>query len=130
MTNSSQTSDGPTFRPFAEPLRLAAVELADLARLGDQLQRVIARLVAGAGALDAELMEEAQGADLLSQRLEGMAAFLRALADAVPAGAAIDVHAAMIDLTLAEQARRLAGPTAAIATDVDAASGDLLLFGT
>ncbi len=118
-----------TFRPFAEPLRLAAIELADLARAGDQLQRVIARLAAGAGALDAELMEEAQGADLLSQRLEGMAAFLRALADAVPAGAAIDVQAAMIDLTLAEQARRLAGPSAKTPA-ADDASGDLLLFGT
>ncbi len=130
MPNSSQTTGGPTFRPFAEPLRLAAIEIADLARQGDQLQRVIARLATGAGALDAGLMEEAQGADLLSQRLEGMAAFLRALSDAVPAGAAIDVHAAMIDLTLAEQVRRLAGPTAPGATDVDAASGDLLLFAT
>jgi len=122
--------EGKAFRPFAEPLRLAAIELADLARQGDQLQRVIARLAAGAGALDANLMEEAQGADLLSQRLEGMAAFLRALADAVPAGAAIDVHAAMIDLTLAEQARRLAGPAAATPSVADDASGDLLLFGT
>jgi len=122
--------EGPTFRPFAEPLRLAAIELADLARQGDQLQRVIARLAAGAGAVDANLMEEAQGADLLSQRLEGMAAFLRALAEAVPAGAAIDVHAAMIDLTLAEQARRLAGPAAATPSAADDASGDLLLFGT
>jgi hypothetical protein len=122
--------EGPTFRPFAEPLRLAAIELADLARQGDQLQRVIARLAAGAGALDADLMEEAQGADLLSQRLEGMAAFLRALAEAVPAGAAIDVHAAMIDLTLAEQARRLAGPAASTPSAADDASGDLLLFGT
>ncbi len=130
MPNPSQSSDAPTFRPFAEPLRLAAIELADLARTGDQLQRVIARLAAGAGALDAELMEEAQGADLLSQRLEGMAAFLRALADAVPAGAAVDVHAAMIDLTLAEQARRLAGPPAAVPTATDEASGDLLLFGS
>jgi Lon protease-like protein len=130
MPNPSQTSDGPTIRPFAEPLRLAAIELAELARAGDQLQRVIVRLAAGAGALDAELMEEAQGADLLSQRLEGMAAFLRALADAVPAGAAIDVRVAMIDLTLAEQARRLAGPPGSAPTATDEASGDLLLFGS
>jgi hypothetical protein len=126
-------TDRQTFRPFAEPLRLAAIELADLARAGDQLQRVIAHLAAGAGALDAELMQEAQGADLLSQRLQGMAAFLRALADAVPAGAVIDVQTAMIDLTLAEQARRLAGPppTEPIEpTAADPASGDLLLFGT
>ena len=134
MPNSSRMTDGPTFRPFAEPLRLAAIELADLARQGDQLQRVIARLVAGAGALDAGLMTEAQGADLLSQRLHGMAAFLRALAAAAPASVSIDVQAAMIDLTVAEQARRLSGLPAAAEAPSDIGdlgpSGDLLLFGT
>jgi hypothetical protein len=130
MAHSSSTASEPTLRPFAEPLRLAAIELADLARQGDQLQRVIARLAASAGPLDAGLMQEAQGADLLSQRLEGMAAFLRALADAVPAGASIDVHAAMIDLTLAEQARRLAGPTPQVTAGATSDGGDLLFFGT
>jgi hypothetical protein len=41
---------GPTLRPLAEPLRLAAIELADLAALGDQLQRAIGRLTASQGA--------------------------------------------------------------------------------
>ena len=40
---------GPALRPIAEPLRLAALEVADLARLGDRLQGVIASLSANSG---------------------------------------------------------------------------------
>jgi hypothetical protein len=116
----------PTLRPLAEPLHLAAVEIADLARVADDLQHLIARLAATAQ-LDADLMAQAQASDLLSQRLAGMAAFLRALSAAAPAGAKADVHAAVMELTLAEQARRLAGPPPAHDCE---AQGELTLFGT
>jgi hypothetical protein len=122
--------DGPTFRPLGEPLALAAVEIADLAGLADGLQGVIARLAAQAGCADAELLSEAQAADLLSQRLTGMAAFLSALASAAPEGVTTDVQAAVIDLTVAEQARRLSGPPPAVAAQtLLALSGDVTLFG-
>jgi hypothetical protein len=118
---------GP-IRPIAEPLRLAAVEVTDLARLGDRLQGVIASLSANsAGRPDPGLVIEAQAADLISQRLMGLAAFLTALAEAAPADARIDIHAAVMDLTLAEQARRLGGPGCGPALPVD--GGDLVLFG-
>ena len=122
---------GPAFRPIAEPLRLAALEVADLARLGDRLQGVIASLSANhSGRPDPGLVIEAQAADLLSQRLTGMAAFLSALASAAPQGVTTDVHAAVMDLTLAEQARRLGGPSLAPAGPVAPADGgDLVLFG-
>jgi hypothetical protein len=122
---------GPTLRPLAEPLRLAAIELTDLAALGDQLQRAIGRLTANQGPPDPEFLTEVQAADLLSQRLEGMAAFLRALAAAAPQDVTADVHAAVMSLTLAEQARRLSGPHAATpqAAHADpATSGELQLF--
>jgi len=122
--------DGPTHRPLAEPLSLAAQELSDLARMGDDLQGVVARLAAQAGCRDAELMAEAQAVDMLSQRLTGMAAFLSALASAAPQGVTTDVHAAVMDLTLAEQARRLSGPPPEVATQtLLALSGDVTLFG-
>ena len=129
-----QMHDGPTFRPLREPLRLAAVELADLARMGDDLQGVIARLAAQANCADAELLAEAQAADLLTQRLTGMAAFLSALATAAPRDVTTDVHAAVIDLTVAEQARRLSGPPPEVATQTllalsDPFGGDVTLFG-
>lgn len=116
-----------TLRPLAEPLHLAAVEIADLARVADGVQHVIARLAAGAPP-DAALMADAQAADLLTQRLAGLAAFLRALSAAAPAGAVTDVHAAVMDLTLAEQARRLGGPPPPAANAEP--YGDLDLFGT
>ncbi len=130
MSASPVLCDGPTLRPLAEPLSLAALEVADLAGVADVLQGVIARLAAQAGRPDAELMAEAQAADVLSQRLEGMAAFLSALAKAAPAGVTTDVHAAVMDLTVAEQARRLSGPPPAVASQtLLALSGDVTLFG-
>jgi hypothetical protein len=120
---------GPTFRPLAEPLMLAALEVAELARLGDTLQSVIARLAACCVSPDPELLSEAQAADLLSQRLEGLAAFLRALAKSAPDGVTTDVYTAVMDLTLAEQARRLSGPPALCAARIHTSVGDVTLFG-
>lgn len=122
---------GPAFRPIAEPLRLAAMEVTDLARLGDRLQWVIASLSAnGGGRADPGLVIEAQAADLMSQRLMGLAAFLAALAEAAPADASIDIYDAVMDLTLAEQARRLGGPGCAPTGPIAPADGgDLVLFG-
>jgi hypothetical protein len=125
--------DGPTLRPLAEPLRLAAIELADLARLSDQLQRAIVRLTERHGAPDADFLTEAQAADLLSQRLEGMAAFLRVIAASAPENATTDVYAAVMNLTLAEQARRLSGLPPATELPFDGpppqTCGELQLFG-
>jgi hypothetical protein len=118
----------PVLRPIAEPLRLAAMEATDLAGLADRLQDIISSLSAnGGGRPDPGLLIEAQAADLMSQRLMGLAGFLAALADAAPAEASIDIHEAVMDLTLAEQARRLGGRGWAPTTPVDA--GDLMLFG-
>ncbi|MBS0360497.1 MAG: hypothetical protein JSR98_03885 [Proteobacteria bacterium] len=122
--------DGPTLRPLAEPLHLAAVELTELAALSDRLQHAIARMAAH-GALDEQFLTEAQAADLLSQRLTGLSAFLRAIAGAAPSGVTTDVHAAVMDLTLAEQARRLGGlPPAETSAEEPPDSGDLFLFET
>lgn len=118
--------DQSSLRPLAEPLAIAATELGDLARLADQLQHVLGRVALGFDAPDAQFVTDAQTADLLSQRLEGMAAFLRALSEAVPTDAVVDVEAAVAGLTLAEQARRLRGPHAT--ADEAPASGDLFMF--
>jgi hypothetical protein len=118
---------GPTLRPLAEPLGLAAIELADLARLSDRLQSSVARLTAELGPPDSGFLTEVQAIDLLSQRLDGMAAFLRVLADSAPIHVTTDVHAAVMGLTLAEQARRLSGAHAPPAEPAD--DGELQLFG-
>jgi hypothetical protein len=97
-------------RPLSESLDLVAREVTDLAVLGDQLQALITRLVISAGANDPAALIEAQAADLLSQRLSGLAAFLRALANAAPSDVMADMDKALRVLTLAEQARRLSSP--------------------
>lgn len=94
-----------------ESLDLVAQEASDLVNLGDQIQGVISRLVSAALPSDPSLMIDAQAADLLSQRLSGLASFVGALAEAAPAGLAADIEAATRTLTLAEQARRLSGPS-------------------
>ena len=55
---------------------------------------------------------EAQAADLMSQRLTGLAAFLTRWPRPRRADAASTSSDAVMDLTLAEQARRLGGPAA------------------
>lgn len=100
----------PTLRPLSEPLRLAAEELAELAVMAEALQRTIVRVAKAGGTPDLQMMAELQAADLLSQRLAGMATFLNVIADSAPETAVADVDAAVLDLTLAEQARRLRGP--------------------
>ena len=112
-------------RSIAEALDVAAVELGDLARLGDQLERILASLAAQADAASPELLAECQVADLLSQRLVGVAAFVGSLARAAPPAAMVDVMEAVRSLTLAEQAHRLSGRRFA---DIRQGGGDVAFF--
>ncbi len=111
-------------QPLAEPLGLAAVELLDLARLADRLEILVSDLVDRGGAPDPALLVECQIADLLSQRLVGLAAFLAALATAAPADAQVDVSEAVRGLALSDQARCLAALTPAD----PCIDGELMLF--
>jgi hypothetical protein len=112
------------YRPLAESLDLVAREVTDLVAVGDQLQDLISRLVAAAAVSDPSALMEAQAADLLSQRLSGLAAFVRALADAAPSDVSADIDGALRLLTLTEQARRLSSPAPAPAAD----AGEALTF--
>ena len=94
--------------PLAASLDLVAEEIGELAELGDRMQSVISRLAAAAPH-DPIALEDAQVSDLLSQRLEGLTAFVRALAEAERSSDYAVVERAVSALTLAEQARRLAG---------------------
>jgi hypothetical protein len=105
--------------PLAQSLDLVAEDLAELVGLGDRVQGVISRMAAAAPRpRDAALLVDAQAADLLCQRLAGLTAFVRALADAERTAEPVQLAAAVRALTLAEQARRLAGAGAAPAEPV------------
>jgi len=113
-------SEPAEIRPLSQSLDLVAREVTDLAAIGDQLQGLIARLVVAG---DSSALVEAQAADLLSQRLAGLAAFVRALATAAPQDAAADIANALRVLTLAEQAQRLSDPS-----HTPAEAGDVATF--
>ena len=112
-------------RPIGEPLRLAALEVGEMAQMSQRLQALVAALASGS-ARGAAVSMEAQNADYLTQRLEGLQAFLQVLAEAAPIGVDIDVSQAVIGLLLAEQARRLSGNDPV--PDVEFANGELQLF--
>jgi len=117
---------GDDLRPLAETLSAAAFEMAEMERLAEGLQVVIADLVAHGGVIGAHGAVECQAADALTQRLAGMAAFFRHLAVNAPPDARIDAAAAAEGLTLADQAVRLAGSTVGFEPSN---AGELELFG-
>lgn len=116
-------SEPAASQPLAQSLDLVAREVTDLVAVGDQLQELISRLVLASGRSDSSALIEAQAADLLSQRLAGLASFVRALADAAPADVAADIDDALRLLTLTEQARRLSSPS-----QPPAENGELMTF--
>ncbi|HWK67423.1 MAG TPA: hypothetical protein VNS34_21050 [Rhizobiaceae bacterium] len=96
---------------FHEPLAdvLSRVEgvLAEIARLVDHNQSLIARLTWTAGAADPSYVAAMQEADLVSQKLDGIAGFLRAIAKTLPADFRVETHRATGDLLLAELTRKI-----------------------
>jgi hypothetical protein len=117
-------SAAPPVSSLSQSLGLVAQEVADLAGLADHLQGVISRMAAAA-APDRTLLVDAQAADLLSQRLQGLASYMGALAMAAPSGLPHDVDGAVRALNLTDQARRLAGAAPAAAPE---GSGELTTF--
>ena len=111
--------------PIGDALAVIAGELADLARLGDQVEAIIADLVGQAGKVSPDLLRRCQAADLLSQRLAGVAAFVNAVGQVAPANVTFDVLAAVRTVTLADQANRLSGRSV---TALQSAHGELALF--
>jgi hypothetical protein len=118
----------PNLRSLEDTLRAAAVELAELAAMADHLEFSAS---AFGRKLDEAMIGRLQMADLLAQRLAGVALFLATVADAAPGGVSLDLGEALAGLTLADQAARLAGAElpAPSALEPPAASGELTLFG-
>lgn len=120
-------------QPHPHPAGTALTELFDrlsgefgeLAALAHDVQDLPGRL----GNLDEAAITAAQRLDVLTQRLDALTSFTRALAGLVPVGLTIDAGPAVALLNLADQRRRLAG--LADATDASTTAGsedDLELF--
>ena len=96
-------------KSFRDALFDSAFEATELARLAEGLQGLIGRLCARTADLPVELMADCQAADLLSQRLSGLAMFLALVAAGAPDSIRVDLSAVAEALPLADQARRLCG---------------------
>ncbi len=114
--------------PLAEVILRVEKELAEMARLVDHNQSVIARLSWTAGASDPSYVSAMQEADLISQKLDGIAGFLRAIAAAVPADLHIETHRATSDLRLEELTRKIGAKGYASAHNASHGAGDFDLF--
>jgi hypothetical protein len=115
--------DAQDFALLGATLRNVAQELAEARALALQLEALVASLAGNAGA---DVVAECQVADMLTQQLDGLAAYVGALAAHAPEEAVIDAARAMRGVTLSDQARRLAGLAGLAARP--APSGDLTLF--
>ncbi len=107
-------------RPIEQVLRDLGREIAAVRDLAERLEVVVEALGAHA---DPGQMVECQVADLLTQRLGGLALYVQTLAVA-PTSALLDIGEAAAALPLRDQARRLGGDLA----DADDAQ-DLTWFG-
>lgn len=114
--------------PLAEVLSRVEKELAEMARLVDHNQSLIARLTWAVGATDPSYVTAMQEADLVSQKLDGIAGFLRAIATALPADLHVDTHSATGDLLLAELTRKIGARGRDKAHDGSQLAGEFDLF--
>jgi hypothetical protein len=93
----------PAEMPVADLLHRLSLEMGELSVMAETLQDLPARL----GPLDPNTIVLAQAIDLLSQRLDGLAAFSAAIAGTVPAGWHVDAQPAAALVKLSDLQHRL-----------------------
>ncbi len=128
MTLAAQRIDASPHR-LTGALEGAAHELAMLQGRMLHMQDVCSAANMG-GALDASVIREMQGLDLAAQRLEALATFVRAVAQALPFDPPLDLGGCLNALPLGDVAGRLGARAAGL--DIhsfdDADPGDFDLF--
>jgi hypothetical protein len=93
--------------PVADLLQRIADELRDLTEVVDDLQTLVARLVAASAIRDADAMRELQKFDRLGQNLSGVANFAEALGESAPEDWLVNPQSASRSVHLSELAARL-----------------------
>lgn len=116
MERSVSLAPSPELKPLTEILRAVGRELADLGRLTCDLQVALSPFGPGY-AQNCQSPESLQLLDVLTQRLQGTADFLGALAPGLPADWMCDTDVATRLLTLSDLARRLNRPASSYPTE-------------
>jgi hypothetical protein len=125
--NSSQTPASRTI-PVADLLRHIAEELRDVTQVVDDLQLLVARLVAVSAIRDGDVMRELQNFDRLGQTLSGVANFAEALGLAADADWSVNPHSAARAVHLSDLADRLVSRQEKAATTSSVGAGELEFF--
>lgn len=128
MSAEGNTAQAEFHEPLADVLSRVEGTLAEMARLVDHNQSLIARLTWTAGAADPSYVAAMQEADLVSQKLDGIAGFLRAIAKALPADFHVETHRATGALLLADLTHKIGARGGEKAHDAGQAAGDFDLF--
>ena len=108
-------------------LRAVGEEVADLGKMACGLQESLSPSEFGPGWGRAAL-DRLQALDILTQRLDGIAGFLHALAPTLPADWLCDATRAAEAMTLADLARRLTCANPNTLSEPSGAAGELELF--
>ncbi|WP_157017968.1 hypothetical protein [Mesorhizobium xinjiangense] len=114
--------------PARDVLARIEAELCDIARAIDRNQAVIASAAAGLPNVAPSVLCAVQEADLLSQKVAGIADFIAACRDGLPRDLDIDAGAALAGVKLAGLRRRLASTDGSALADADTDFGDCDLF--
>lgn len=94
--------------PLETLLRVVEAELAQLGRLAETVQTVLAAALPNV-ANNPSLHRDAQAIDLMTQRLHGLSDFIGALCPSLPSAWSVDPREAVAAVKLSDLARRLGG---------------------
>jgi hypothetical protein len=125
--NSFEPSRSRTI-PVADLLQHIADELRDVTRVVDNLQLLVARLVAVSAIRDGDVMRELQDFDRLGQTLSGVANFAEALGLAAHADWSVNPHQAAHAVHLSDLAARLVSRQEKTAPIGSVGAGELEFF--
>jgi hypothetical protein len=114
--------------PVSDLLRHIAEELRDVTQVVDDLQLLVARLVAVSAIRDSATMRELQNFDRLGQTLSGVANFAEALGHAATADWAVDPQSAARAVHLSDLAARLVSRREKAGVSGGVGAGELEFF--
>ncbi len=130
MTNTAAAMkhDDAQLEPAWQVMERIERELCDIARAIDRNQSLVAATAASLPEVGPAVLRAVQEADLLSQKVAGIAEYLAALSSSLPSDLEIDTGAALAGVKLAELGRRLSPIADQADGEGDAGFGDCDLF--
>ena len=129
LSGRAAQEDAPASAGVADILHAVCREIAGAGQLACDLQAVLSGFARVLGQQD-QAIEAFQMLDLLAQQLQGVAAFLDALAPTLPTGWAGDAATAAPAVTLSDLAHRLGCPGSNVRTAHADTPGAFELFET